>query len=141
MPDKNKKPGDKAYFKAAKRNILGRNLSEPQEAILRKYGDVRTDTEAQYRAQGIDYRSGDSRSSEKRYIKTQKEKLDYLQNTKKGEKLQRIQERRGDERTELEYNPEVIQYRIDEAQKRLDAKNSTFKDGAYMKIKGLYNRG
>lgn len=139
MPDKNKKPGDKAYFKAAKRNILGRKLSESQEAILRKYGDIRTDTEAQLRSQGIGLKN--TPSGEKKYIKTQQEKLNYLEGTKKGEKLQRIQERRGDERTELEYNPEVIQYRIDEAQKRLDAQKSTFKDGAYMKIKGLYNRG
>lgn len=141
MPDKNKKPGDKAYFKAAKRNILGRKLNESQEALLRKYGDITADTEAQQRSQGLKVRSSSpSPSAQKSYIKSQKEKLDYL-GTKRGEKLQKIQERRGSTRTELEYNPEVIQGRINEAQEKLDARMSTFKDGAYTKIKGLYNRG
>jgi hypothetical protein len=142
MPDKNKKPpGDKAYFKAAKRNILRKNVNESQEAILRKYGDIPTMTEANYRSQGINYRTGDSISTQKRNIKTQKEKLAYLEGTKRGEKLQKIQKRRGEASTELEYNPEVIRRRINEAQERIDAQKSTFKDGAYTKIKGLYNRG
>lgn len=129
MDKKPKKPVRKAtaqekrYGKAAIRDIKGKKLNESQRTVL---GSDPTTTSGMH---------GNINQVPKSQREAAQRRFDRetatLKETKIGQRVQKVQAKKGTERTESRYN---VQKR--EAQR--EASNSAFKDSAYKKIKGMY---
>jgi hypothetical protein len=107
---------EKVYLKSAKRDIKRKPLNEAQETALGNY----TPKSGMYSSM-----DQTSKSQREAAIRRGEQKLKALTETKLGERVQKISEKKGGERTKLEYNPTYIQSEIDRAKSLSSFKNNS----------------
>jgi hypothetical protein len=107
---------EKVYLKSAKRDIKRKPLNEAQETALGNY----TPKSGMYSSM-----DQTSKSQREAAIRRGEQKLKALTETKLGERVQKISEKKGGEKTKLEYNPTYIQSEIDRAKSLSSFKNNS----------------
>jgi hypothetical protein len=108
---------EKVYLKSAKRDIKRKPLNEAQETAL---GNLNTPKSGMHSSM-----DQTSKSQREAAIRRGEQKLKALTETKLGERVQKISEKKGGEKTKLEYNPTYVQSEIDRAKSLSSFKNNS----------------
>lgn len=125
--DKPKKKLDKAigmktFTRAAIRDIKGKKLNESQKAALKPETDGTGKYENMHQT---------SKSQRESALRRFDRETKFLKETRQGQRILKVQAKKGTTRTEPRFNLEA-------RERRREAYESTFKNNQYDKIKGMY---
>lgn len=113
---------EKVFTRAAIRHIKGKKLNEKQESALK------SQTENPGKYFNMQQTSKSQRESAQRSFDRETE---FLKETKQGQRILKVQAKKGDSRTEPRFD-------LEKREIRREASESAFKNNQYENIKGMY---